>query len=103
MFALVDQGLVVMDHTWVHPMYGPLGRSPTRAFGDPHTITVEEQRAGKIEMYNAQYNKEDDEWFKPWGTEQRVAVGILDEITKEDFTVFEKRFGTWQFANFKQE
>ena len=50
MFALVDQGLVVMDHTWVHPMYGPLGRSPTRAFGDPHTITVEEQRAGKIEM-----------------------------------------------------
>ena len=54
-------------------------------------------------VYNAQYNKEDDEWFKPWGTEQRVAVGILDEITKEDFTVFEKRFGTWQFANFKQE
>ena len=44
-------------------------------------------------VYNAEYNKEDDEWFER-GTEQ---------ITKEYFTVFEKRFGMWQFADFKQE
>lgn len=54
-------------------------------------------------LYEAEWNESCSEWRLPLGFESRVSVYSLDEITKEDFTVYKKRFPTWQFANFKRE
>ena len=54
-------------------------------------------------LYEAEWNEDYSEWWLPWGTGNRVFVNILDEITKEDFTVLKKYFCTLEVANYKRE